>query len=790
MLPTLFLALVPQDAPKPVDPAVALERAKIAEETGDLAAAKAWLERAAQGADAALAASIASRISALRDRLGRGPQEAAPVQEGSSPVERRVREAIELLKQGPAFKEEAVKSIVWIGEPALSVLEDAIADPEIPILVRDDLLEAASHIGGEGVLSLLERMARSPDDLLRRKAVATLGSRRASYPTERWKSLLVDFLADRDPGVRRQALVVLREFPDAVQDQLDRLARDSDPAVRGAVVRFYGSVLSPETRDLLLRDPVTAVRMAFAEGMPGRSPDEAAVAVIPLLSDPAPEARTLAIRQLQGLDPSRRSEVQGALEKLVADPSLEVRRRLAEDLRHLLRGDAVPLLLRLVADPDVRQQAVRALNSIGTLDYRRDHLSLVCARMIEVAKSLPFAGADRPLAERGEADQYLEFFRSFVAQVATPEDFPTCSHVLVEVPEIAVANPEVVRQILEKARVEDLPLLCTLWTRLPPGQGRVWLVWRSGDLAGSAEGALPPCLLEVLAAALGPDQPARLRGVAVRAAIQARAALLVEPILAALAVTDSSLDPVIDKLRVMAETAPQEAARILVALAGAGKAGEKPFKSLTEWFDAPTATEGLARVFRKRRRIPSAARRCARFLGWRRRPASSWRKASCIPPRPFADFPWSFSGNGGASRIGSRKPFVAGSRMRTSVSGRPSRGTAHGGTRRKRSRSLEHSPRTVTRAFAGPRSVAWGACFPRTPSRTSSKRSRTSPRRFGRKRRNPSSGSASTTRKRSAGTIGTQDEAQTPAKESASSSRRSTMPLPPSGSPRSNRWGR
>src|SRR5262249_6305761 len=154
------------------DPSTVLERAKIAEETGDVAKAEALLRDAATSKDPAVATLARDRLASLLVRLGRRDA-AAPSADArraqsapaDSPIGWRVSEAVERLDQAPEAVDRAKNELIWIGEPGLPLFSRWIDDQSTSARVRDTLLEIAAQIGGETSLELLERMAASTDDL-------------------------------------------------------------------------------------------------------------------------------------------------------------------------------------------------------------------------------------------------------------------------------------------------------------------------------------------------------------------------------------------------------------------------------------------------------------------------------------------------------------------------------------------------------------------------------------------------------------------------------------------------
>jgi len=600
ILPALLFSLLPQDAPKPVDPAVAFERAKIAEEIGDLAAAEAWLRRAAEAADAAVAASARSRLENIRARLGRGVPQDAPAARASSPVERRVLEAIELLKTSPGSEEAIRKEIAWIGEAAIPVISSIIEAPEIPSFLRDVLLGAAADIGGGGALGLLEKIANSKDHLLRRKAVGLLGKRDLSVAFDRWAAVLAGYLGDEDAGVRRAALGHLRDVPDVVRPRADALARDPDPEVRAEIVRNHAALLTPESLDVLVHDPVTSVRLEVARRQGIRSPawtDPVAVLLL-LVDDPEARIRTMAINVLPGLpiETGTRGRVFTELEARIDDPSSQVREALARNALDILQEEGVSILLRLAPDPEVGSRAIQGLSSTTQHHWRRSDLALAVATAIELAPRF---------REQTDVGNYGQFLQWMVDHAALPEDFPMCARVLVEVPELNQQGG-IVTSILKRARREDVSTLCAVWGSVAPYTRRV-ILSRLGELLAGEEGPIPSCALEVLRSALAPAEDKDTRYEALQAAVRARAVGLTDEIVAALALGDTpggrAATRLVESMQGFAKAYPSEGAHILVETARRfglvilGTAGPSPLEGLRRCFSDDALVAALAEFY-------------------------------------------------------------------------------------------------------------------------------------------------------------------------------------------------
>jgi len=169
-----------------------------------------------------------------------------------------------------------------------------------------------------------------------------------------------------DPRVLVRALELFRDARGAaVEPLVARLAAHADEDVRAAALRCRGgSFATGALRRLLYADPSPAVRGAALAELSRRRAIEPArerAVLDALLADRSGDLPSLA-RAIASLPAAQGSEW---LEALARDPDAETRLALAEELARRPAPAHVPALLALLADPDAREPARRALCAIG-----------------------------------------------------------------------------------------------------------------------------------------------------------------------------------------------------------------------------------------------------------------------------------------------------------------------------------------------------------------------------------------------------------------------------------------
>jgi HEAT repeat protein len=520
-----LLSLLSYQTTQPAtDAATVLSRARIAEESGDLPKAEALLLEAIASKDARVTSEALARLGVLRAKLGGGN---APKPSGQeSPIARRVREAVETMQQLPNPEAVAVarEGLSWIGEPAVPLLEVWIQEPSILTTIRDYLVDTVAGIGGEAAASFLERLADSPDELLRRRAVEVLEGKSLGVTEERRASVAARFLSDADPTTRRLALLALRESPKLEKERLVALARDRDARIREVVAKYFGKVLPAEGAEALIRDPASSVRREVARVSKGGGWPDAARVGARLIGDADPQVRTYAVETLArtGPAPAERDAVRATLMGLVSDPSANVRLAVASSARKILGAEATPILVSLVLDTDekVAKEAMSGLERRDVGMDRREDLAAILDRAVEVVRRYPF----RDPAGGGPAnptigDRYFAFLADFAKAVASPDDFGRIARVLGELPSAARHQRGAFGSLLARAGPTGTSFLCDLFDQFADPEVRGAIVAVLGAHAESIPPDLHERVVTVVVGALKADGSTVLTRQAVRLGI-------------------------------------------------------------------------------------------------------------------------------------------------------------------------------------------------------------------------------------------------------------------------------
>ena len=240
---------------------------------------------------------------------------------------------------------------------------------------------------------LLERIVFNAD-FAPEAAAALAGSPdhrvRASVPfMDVTPELLAALADDPHPEVRRSVMCL----SNLGFDLLTKLARDPDPELREALGDFYGG-LPAEIVDILVQDPVAAVRAAVVEHADAAVAEELAV-------DADPEVRATAARQGKLSDDTMLA--------LADDPEQRVRAALAWS-----EQASVPVLRILAADPDPEVRRAVALHPATPADVLADlaaapedavAITAVTAIGGETRRPLPSLEQLEARAERLSVDQ-------------------------------------------------------------------------------------------------------------------------------------------------------------------------------------------------------------------------------------------------------------------------------------------------------------------------------------------------------------------------------------------------
>ncbi|HKB15920.1 MAG TPA: HEAT repeat domain-containing protein, partial [Planctomycetota bacterium] len=572
----LACLLQPQATKPAPDPATALSRAKLALESGDLLRAEALLTEALGSNDPAVSAEARTRLSELEGRLGKGPVAHRPG--ADSPIAVRVRDAVQKLEREPSLAKEAIEEITWIGESAVPFLGGWIDDPSISTATRDALVQAAASIGGEANLALLERLADSPDELLRRKAMEHSSARAntspARFPEGRWISVASRFLGDSDPRTREQALIGLKRFPAEVRDRVVPLARDPDPRVRETLVKYFFPILPEQAREALLADAATSVRRTMAESLGRREWGDARTVALRLLKDSDSDVRKQALNALgraSSPQPADLATNQSALAPLVLDPSADVRGDLPAVARRLLGAAAVPLLLPLLLDEHsgVANAAMTQLGAVPRGELRREDLPKLFEMAPAIVRRYGWIDPSTVSGPTITASGYVRFLAERAPSVCREGDFPLVAKAYAGMPGFAARDRGTALQLLRVASPADVPALCDLYEKLPDTASRAAILQVLSERVGELGEAAGERVVPLLATALGTDADAELRPRALVAALELKAPGLGPAMTEALrTLPENQIGTDIPRLiGSFGKKAPREAAECFVALA-------------------------------------------------------------------------------------------------------------------------------------------------------------------------------------------------------------------------------
>lgn len=284
-------------------------------------------------------------------------QPAAPAGPGEPALEPKdVRPLVEsIVGSDEQAKKAALERISRLGDAAVAPLVKMLQDPQVPASVRQLAADALVAVGRSALDPLL--LAAGKGDVSCRalavQALGRLGDRAAT------RGIMRAF-EDREAEVRRSAA--------------EAIGRLADPDGGLAVVYAFQ------------HDTSVDVRVAAAEAM-GRLAIR--VAVEPLvegLKDASPRVRLAAANALATMGEMLASGVRGELGRVraadgligaLADPDASVRSAAAGALGVMREGRAVEPLTGLLADAEVRLDAIKALGRIGGRDAMAALLKLV-----------------------------------------------------------------------------------------------------------------------------------------------------------------------------------------------------------------------------------------------------------------------------------------------------------------------------------------------------------------------------------------------------------------------------
>lgn len=259
---------------------------------------------------------------------------AAAIRGGSAPVRRQALEAWANLLDGCARKEH------------IKLLEDLLAQPVLDREFMRELITAACKFAEEGGLPLVKKLAASADPEIREQVASQL--RFAAADKFRGKlDLLQALAADSVAEVRAAAIGGLSDFRDNKKQMLwveEQLSKDPSPLVQAACV---GTVA------LLHHNGLGEITHRVYEAA---------------LKNPHADVRMKVCEDLQWLPRGDLPRLQLLVAKLLADPSPEVRARMAWYAVNLRESPEIAPQIRKAADsdpdPKVRRDALFGLSSL------------------------------------------------------------------------------------------------------------------------------------------------------------------------------------------------------------------------------------------------------------------------------------------------------------------------------------------------------------------------------------------------------------------------------------------
>lgn len=292
---------------------------------------------------------------------------------------------IQLLRTSPNKYIRGVAAI-WLGErharEALPALYDAMNDAEVYVQ-RRAAKAFASYCSCRGSDNLLELLA-SPRASTREVAVAVLidlESQPRCHATEtpeydRWLDAVAPLVSDRDPNVRREAIVLVGKVDaPAVASKREALlrqaTRDPDADVRFEAVRHLRGAAEDATVDALLarlQDNDYRVLRETLRALSETGSPRAREGILTLLDHTDPNWRRQAVDALVRFnDPS----IAPAIARKLDDRSAIVRLAAVDGIGKLRPDDAPDLLLPALEDrdPKVRQAAAEVYVKLCPKDH-------------------------------------------------------------------------------------------------------------------------------------------------------------------------------------------------------------------------------------------------------------------------------------------------------------------------------------------------------------------------------------------------------------------------------------
>ncbi|MBI3817681.1 MAG: HEAT repeat domain-containing protein [Planctomycetes bacterium] len=578
----------------PADAGAALERAKIAEELGELDKAENLLKSAANASSVSIANDAKARLAAIDRKLGRiqAPASKPAVDNPSmSPVERRVSEEIARYEKG-IIKDEALRGVIsGLGESALPAVARYVTDPSTQGATRDELVRAMGYNPCEKMFTLLEQWVNTGDELLRRSAINVITSQTTLSPpnVEIRNQVALRLVTHPSGQIRATVVGMVGNWvqSDILNDRIDMLVKDPDFGVRVAVARSLGQKLSKAQMDALVRDTSESVRSAAAEAICNGRWTGGVDYLSILLNDASAQVRANTATMMGNRDWSATDQLKfkDAFEKAANDASPAVRRAAVNSSRRALGDGEVPMLLMRLTDP-VAEIRVLAIQVAGYDSTRvaREHIPLARQAIIDYVNLAGFpheqAGTNTPMSLRS-------FLGRLIYKVSGHQDLAEFLQLFAAVPELMDLDSSLIGDVLEKSSAADLPIICELWTKIKTVNSRSrvlnWLSRTLPKISAKDAAVATPIVREMLQ----PGADRELRQSAIFAAMNIADESLAKDVVNNFDAVETAWRGVLKQIRVVNERSHKFAISVLLEYLKRGPSEEnRNTKGTTAFHDA------------------------------------------------------------------------------------------------------------------------------------------------------------------------------------------------------------
>lgn len=225
-----------------------------------------------------------------------------------------------------------------------------ISQEDLDKRTTNEVIDAAAKFADEGGLPLVQHYAQHPDPEVRTKLASALRFDASDkFPGK--KELLLSMARDGDPAVRAAVFGAFSDFRD-------------DPQVMQLCVGAVDQDPSPEVQEAC----ISTLCFGHHHNM-----GEVTLSVYERhLQNPHENVRKEIADNINWLPKEALPRVQGIVQRLLADPSAEVRAKMAWQFRNLSEWpELAPLLQHSVAndpDPKVRKDGIGALSAVVPMD--------------------------------------------------------------------------------------------------------------------------------------------------------------------------------------------------------------------------------------------------------------------------------------------------------------------------------------------------------------------------------------------------------------------------------------